>query len=341
MALQKISSYDSFYQTGYLSDFPLKTDSYQTLYEARNLSESVLKSAVNFGSTSIVVEDGTNFPSQGILKIGSLKARDGTSEFIYYFTKNGNIFTDLVRGFQGSRILQWTKGTPVYSGVFAEHHNSIKDAVLNIEYKLGKRLEPDANSLNGLLNKLETSILNPKPIFRAYPLNGSPPFKVNFKNFTLGKGNKYFWDFGDGSTSTEENPIHTYLQEGNFTIQLNVINALGGQGIITKANYINSNAENKLPFFYTIPRFGGISIETAIKLGVQPTTFTLIDQTDLNIINRFFAFGDGETLNVTDPNIHTATHQYQKKGTYKPYILDTLESQNVKSVYLQEELIVS
>ena len=58
MALQKISSYDSFYQTGYLSDFPLKTDSYQTLYEARNLSESTLKSAVNFGSTSIVVEDG-------------------------------------------------------------------------------------------------------------------------------------------------------------------------------------------------------------------------------------------------------------------------------------------
>ena len=70
MALQKISTYDSFYQTGFLSDFPLKIDSYETLYEARNLSESTLKTGVNMGSTTITVQDATNFPSQGILKIG-------------------------------------------------------------------------------------------------------------------------------------------------------------------------------------------------------------------------------------------------------------------------------
>ena len=341
MALQKISSYDSFYQTGYLSDFPLKIDSYETLYEARNLSESKLKIGVSIGSTSITVDDATNFPSQGILKIGSLKARDGTSEFVYYFNKSQNTFTNLIRGFQGTRILQWNKDTPVYSGVFAEHHNAIKDAILNIENKLGKKLQPVETSLNGLLNTLETTILSPKPIFRAYPITGSPPFKVNFKNYTLGKGNKYFWDFGDNSTSSEENPVHTYVDEGYFTVQLNVINSLGGQGIVTKSNYINSNVENKTPFFYVTPRTGGISKETAQKLSTTPTTFTFVDQTDLNIVNRFFAFGDGITQNYIDPNIHIATHQYEKPGIYQPYILDTLESQNVKSVYLQEELIIT
>lgn len=341
MALQKISSYDSYYQTGFLSDFPLSIDSYSTLYEARNLAESKLKNSVNIGSTSITVEDATNFPSKGIIKIGSLKSRDGNSEFIYYFTKTGNTFKDLVRGFQGTRIFQWQKDTPVYSGVFAEHHNSLKDALLNIENKLGKKSEPLPNSLNGLLNTLETTILSPKPLFRAHPIAGSPPFKVSFKNYTLGKGNKYFWDFGDNSTSSEENPVHTYTNEGNFTVQLNVINSLGGQGIITKTSYISSNVENKPPFFYVTPRVGGISVSTAQKLNVQPTTFNFVDQTNLNIVNRFFAFGDGVTENYIDPNIHIATHQYQNPGVYQPYILDTLESQNVKSVYLQEELIVS
>jgi PKD repeat protein len=341
MALQKISTYDSFYQTGFLSDFPLKIDSYETLYEAKNLSESTLKTGVNMGSTTITVQDATNFPSQGILKIGSLKARDGNSEIVYYYKKSGNTFSDLIRGFQNSRILQWPKDTSVYSGVFAEHHNSLKDAIQNIENKLGKKESPLENSLNGILNTLETTILNPKPIFRASPIIGSPPFNVNFKNYTLGKGNKYFWDFGDNSTSTEENPIHTYAQEGNFTVQLNVINSLGGQGIVTKSAYINSNIENKTPFFYVTPRTGGVSIETAAKLNISPTTFTYVDQTNLNIVNRFFAFGDGAVQNEIDPNIHVATHQYEKAGTYQPYILDTLESQNVKSVYLQEVLIVS
>lgn len=30
----------------------------------------------------------------------------------------------------------------------------------------------------------------------------------------------YFWDFGDGNTSVEENPVHTYLNTGNYTVQL-------------------------------------------------------------------------------------------------------------------------
>src|SRR5690606_31095160 len=33
---------------------------------------------------------------------------------------------------------------------------------------------------------------------------------------------EYFWDFGDGTTSTEENPEHTYMQPGNFTVKLKV-----------------------------------------------------------------------------------------------------------------------
>ena len=340
MYFQKVSSYDQNYVTGNLSAFPTALDSSSTLYEARNLSETKLQIGIGLNSTIINLEDATNFPLQGILKIGNLSNKDGISELVYYFKKEGNTIKDIIRGFQGTRSTVWPKGTLVTSGVFAEHHNSVKDAVLKIENKLGEKDFPESNSLNGLLKTLENDILSPKPIFRAFPIIGKPPFTVKFKNFTLGKNNKYFWDFGDNTTSIEESPEHTYIREGMFTIQLNVINELGGQGIVTKNNYINSNNENGIPLFYILPRFGGISKKTAEKNNLEPTEYKFIDQTDGNIINRFFVFGDGKDKTISDPNVHVVSHFYDEPGEYKPYILDTFETQNVKKVFLQDTLIV-
>lgn len=42
---------------------------------------------------------------------------------------------------------------------------------------------------------------------------------VKFVN-TSSHAKFYLWDFGDGSTSTDENPVHTYTADGNYTVQL-------------------------------------------------------------------------------------------------------------------------
>ena len=34
----------------------------------------------------------------------------------------------------------------------------------------------------------------------------------------------YFWDFGDGNTSSSENPVHTYDQDGTYIVQLTTEN---------------------------------------------------------------------------------------------------------------------
>ena len=47
------------------------------------------------------------------------------------------------------------------------------------------------------------------------------PVTATFNNNTPGgASNSYEWDFGDGSTSTDQNPTHTYTSEGNFTVTL-------------------------------------------------------------------------------------------------------------------------
>jgi len=63
------------------------------------------------------------------------------------------------------------------------------------------------------------SICYPIAQFSTDPLYGSPPLTVNYINTTTG-GNSYFWEFGDGLTSTGQSPTHVYQDTGNYTILL-------------------------------------------------------------------------------------------------------------------------
>ena len=50
------------------------------------------------------------------------------------------------------------------------------------------------------------------------PTAGCAPYSVTFRN--TGRGTSFVWDFGDGGTSTERNPSHTYATGGIYTITL-------------------------------------------------------------------------------------------------------------------------
>src|SRR5699024_2767826 len=50
-------------------------------------------------------------------------------------------------------------------------------------------------------------------------LMGCAPYTVNLKNNSTGT-NKYNWDFGDGNSSSDYQPTHTFTQPGNYKIQL-------------------------------------------------------------------------------------------------------------------------
>ena len=45
---------------------------------------------------------------------------------------------------------------------------------------------------------------------------------VAFKDESLGKIDHWLWDFGDGTTSTEQNPIHSYKDAGKYIVVLNI-----------------------------------------------------------------------------------------------------------------------
>jgi photosystem II stability/assembly factor-like uncharacterized protein len=74
--------------------------------------------------------------------------------------------------------------------------------------------------------------VRPKPSYSAV-VNAN---EVLFDN-TTSYGDDYFWSFGDGLTSTEKSPTHTYMQEGCYTVTLKVTNGCFPEGYIIKNNF--------------------------------------------------------------------------------------------------------
>ena len=162
---------------------------------------------------------------------------------------------------------------------------------------------------------------------------------VKFQNFSNVVATKFFWDFGDGTTSLEKNPIHVYTNTGKFDVKLRIITDLGAQGVVAKTGYIEvSNAYPDL-FFYATPSVG-YSYQTAQKLNIDPTTFTLIDQSEGDVVERFWIFEDGGNQSQLNPNIHYAEHVYQKPGTYSPVLLLTIEGNTVNRIVISNPIKV-
>ena len=50
---------------------------------------------------------------------------------------------------------------------------------------------------------------------------------ITFTDFSTNSPSSWSWNFGDGGTSTQQNPQHTYSNPGNYTVNLTVTNATG------------------------------------------------------------------------------------------------------------------
>jgi PKD repeat protein len=77
----------------------------------------------------------------------------------------------------------------------------------------------------------------PVAAFTATPVLGSTPLTVIFTNTSTGNPTGFSWSFGDGGTSSAQNPSHTYAAAGTYSVALTVTNSVGSNSI-TKASLI-------------------------------------------------------------------------------------------------------
>ncbi len=81
------------------------------------------------------------------------------------------------------------------------------------------------------------NITPPVADFSCSPTAGIETLTVNCTDLSINNPTSWLWDFGDGATSTLQNPLHTYSAIGNYTVSLTATN-IGGSNTATKTNYI-------------------------------------------------------------------------------------------------------
>ena len=113
----------------------------------------------------------------------------------------------------------------------------------------------DQNGCNAVSIVGVTVSDNPVPLFTANQVTGCAPVCVNFNDLStvsIGTITQWSWDFGDGNTSTAQNPYHCYNAPGPYTVTLNVVNSLGCSNTLVMTNYINVLI-NPVAAFYATP----------------------------------------------------------------------------------------
>ncbi|MGA1823315.1 MAG: Ig-like domain-containing protein [bacterium] len=83
-----------------------------------------------------------------------------------------------------------------------------------------------------------TPAVAPVAYFTGSPTVGVPPLTVQFTDLSLYNPTSWSWDFGEGSVSSEQNPLHIFTDPGIYTVTLTAHNALGASDALVLENYI-------------------------------------------------------------------------------------------------------
>jgi len=136
--------------------------------------------------------------------------------------------------------------------------------------------------------------------FSANRTSGVVPMAVQFTDKTTGTPTSWAWSFGDGSTSTDQNPVHVYTVKGTYSVQLTATNN-EGVSTKTKPGYIRVGQGLAADFEY----------EPSNPDNIAPLTVAFTDLSTGNPLRWTWRFGDGYVSTDRNP-IHT----FQNPGSY-------------------------
>lgn len=154
--------------------------------------------------------------------------------------------------------------------------------------------------------EIKSNLINVKPNgtptarFATSHFIGVAPMKVHFTDMSDNHPDSWEWNFGDDTTSNLQNPIHTYSEEGFYSVKFTAGNSVGSD-TIEKMDLINVKGDGE-----PVAKF----ISDPVT-GFNPLTCNFTDISNGNIGAWKWDFGDGEISLLQDP-----AHTYKESGIY-------------------------
>jgi PKD repeat protein len=102
--------------------------------------------------------------------------------------------------------------------------------------------------------------------FTATPTTGKVPLAVTFTDTSDATPIQWYWDLGDGTNSTEQNPSHMYTTAGTYNVSLKAWNDLGSDAM-EKTGYITvSNPAPPVANFTATPTPGNVPLNATFNV---------------------------------------------------------------------------
>ncbi len=220
----------------------------------------------------------------------------------------------------------WDFGDGVVSTLQNPNHDYLNPGFYNVKLIVSGADGTGSEKKVNLINVLEGE--EPTAAFFAEPLTGNAPFIVHFFDTSGGDVTNFVWDFGDGNTSTNKNPVHKHENTDIFTVKLTVSNNDGTDtetktnliivenGVEPSAGFVIDNSEigengtdtetNLIIVQNGAELSAGFAIDNS-NIGENSNTFEFKDissSPDEKIMKREWDFGDGTKSEEEEPE-HT------------------------------------
>ncbi|TDH28106.1 PKD domain-containing protein [Segetibacter sp. 3557_3] len=132
------------------------------------------------------------------------------------------------------------------------------------------------------------------------PPSGCAPYNARFENTSAG-GQQFFWDFGDGTTSTQTSPTHQYNTPGTFVVRLRAVDSA------------TCNISDSTTFTITVSEKPVASFSYAPDPPLENTA-VVFTNTSIGATSYLWRFGDGDTLLTT--STLPVQHYYNETRKY-------------------------
>jgi len=141
----------------------------------------------------------------------------------------------------------------------------------------------------------------PVASFAVNATSGTIPCGVQFIDTSTNSPASWVWSFGDGGTSSEQNPAHEYASAGSYSVTLIATNSAGSD-TMTKAGYITALKSTTAPVAAFVSNISSGTVSLAVQF---------VDASTSSPTGWAWSFGDGSTSAEQNPS-----HTYTSAGTY-------------------------
>jgi len=154
-----------------------------------------------------------------------------------------------------------------------------------------------------------------------FTMNCATPLIRYFKNYSLG-ATRCLWDFGDGTTSTENDPVHSFPAQGMYTVKLKAWNDSAGceYSLIKQVRVLNIKAVFD-------------ASDTVVCKGTTVTFTTGLN--NLDVARFYWSYGDGVINNTRNNN---TAYTYAVSGDYTIRLI-TLDYLNCRDTMIKTRYI--